>query len=230
MSYMIRSDVFPHQSVRLVGYTQAVGDGFDKGPEELIAYCARVSSNNQDNPNIKGLLSYMKRNAHWSPFEMANATIEIVTTRDIARQILRHNSFRFQEFSTRYAKVDTEGFVLRKARLQDLKNRQNSLDTASAQLAEEFEEKQEHVAAVAAEAYTWMLENGIAKEQARAILPEGMTPSRLYMNGTIRSWMHYIDLRDGNGTQAEHADIARMCRSVLEPVFPLSIGQAHKEE
>jgi thymidylate synthase (FAD) len=162
------------------------------------------------------LIKYLIRNKHFSPFEMANACLEIVTTRDIARQILRHRSFTFQEFSQRYAAV-TDEFVLREARLQDTKNRQNSLPVdGMTGLVTEWEERQKEVSDVAREMYEWALNNGIAKEQARAVLPEGMTLSRIYMNGTLRSWMHYIDTRTGNGTQREHMKIAQECKRALE--------------
>ena len=188
------------------------------GAMETVAYCARVSNpTNQHNMSTAPqLIKYLIRNKHFSPFEMANACLEIVTTRDIARQILRHRSFTFQEFSQRYAAV-TEEFVLREARLQDTKNRQNSLPIdGMTGLVTEWEERQKEVSDVAREMYEWALNNGIAKEQARAVLPEGMTLSRIYMNGTLRSWMHYIDTRTGNGTQREHMKIAQECKRALE--------------
>jgi thymidylate synthase (FAD) len=188
------------------------------GAMETVAYCARVSNpTNQHNMSTAPqLIKYLIRNKHFSPFEMANACLEIVTTRDIARQILRHRSFTFQEFSQRYAAV-TDEFVLREARLQDTKNRQNSLPIdGMTGLVTEWEERQKEVSGVAREMYEWALNNGIAKEQARAVLPEGMTLSRIYMNGTLRSWMHYIDTRTGNGTQREHMKIAQECKRALE--------------
>jgi thymidylate synthase (FAD) len=188
------------------------------GAMETVAYCARVSNpTNQHNMSTAPqLIKYLIRNKHFSPFEMANACLEIVTTRDIARQILRHRSFTFQEFSQRYAAV-TDEFVLREARLQDTKNRQNSLPIdGMTGLVTEWEERQKEVSDVAREMYEWALKNGIAKEQARAVLPEGMTLSRIYMNGTLRSWMHYIDIRTGNGTQREHMKIAQECKRALE--------------
>jgi thymidylate synthase (FAD) len=188
------------------------------GAMETVAYCARVSNpTNQHNMSTAPqLIKYLIRNKHFSPFEMANACLEIVTTRDIARQILRHRSFTFQEFSQRYAAV-TDEFVLREARLQDTKNRQNSLPIdGMTGLVTEWEERQKEVSDVAREMYEWALNNGIAKEQARAVLPEGMTLSRIYMNGTLRSWMHYIDTRTGNGTQREHMKIAQECKRALE--------------
>ncbi len=188
------------------------------GAMETVAYCARVSNpTNQHNmATAPQLIKYLIRNKHFSPFEMANACLEIVTTRDIARQILRHRSFTFQEFSQRYAAV-TDEFVLREARLQDTRNRQNSLPIdGMTGLVTEWEERQKEVSDVAREMYEWALSNGIAKEQARAVLPEGMTLSRIYMNGTLRSWMHYIDTRTGNGTQREHMKIAQECKRALE--------------
>ena len=188
------------------------------GAMETVAYCARVSNpTNQHNmATAPQLIKYLIRNKHFSPFEMANACLEIVTTRDIARQILRHRSFTFQEFSQRYAAV-TDEFVLREARLQDTKNRQNSLPIdGMTSIVTEWEERQKEVSDVAREMYEWALNNGIAKEQARAVLPEGMTLSRIYMNGTLRSWMHYIDTRTGNGTQREHMKIAQECKRALE--------------
>jgi len=188
------------------------------GAMETVAYCARVSNpaNQHNMATAPQLIKYLIRNKHFSPFEMANACLEITTTRDIARQILRHRSFTFQEFSQRYAAV-TDEFVLREARLQDTKNRQNSLPIdGMSGLVTEWEERQKEVSAAAREMYEWAISNGIAKEQARAVLPEGMTMSRLYMNGTLRSWMHYIDTRIGNGTQREHMKIAQECKRALE--------------
>lgn len=207
--------------VRLIAFTQPIElDGVQTG-EELVAYCARVSNpgNQANHETAPRLLNYLTRNHHWSPFEMAHAVIEIQTTRDIARQILRHRSFSFQEFSQRYAEV-TDGAVLREARLQDTKNRQNSIETENFALSDWWERKQGFIAAAAMEVYNEALLQGIAKEVARAVLPEGMTPSRLYMAGSVRSWIHYIQLRAGNGTQKEHREIAVMCKLALLHVMP----------
>ena len=197
--------------------------------QELIAYCARVS--NPDNQNNKEtsekLVKYLIKNKHWSPLEMVNACIEIETTRDIARQILRHRSFSFQEFSQRYADPTKDlSFETRDARFQDTTNRQNSIDfdptdEPQRRLNEDFRMQQMKIWWAAKETYEWAIENGIAKEQARAVLPEGMTVSRLYMNGTLRSWVHYIDLRSANGTQKEHQDIAVACAKEIARIFPL---------
>ena len=187
------------------------------GAMEVVAYCARVSNpaNQHNLTTAPQLINYLIRNKHFSPFEMANACVEITTTRDIARQILRHRSFSFQEFSQRYAAA-TE-FVTREARLQDTKNRQNSLPIDGMDyLVNEWAERQQEVSELSQEVYEWALSNGIAKEQARAVLPEGMTMSRLYMNGTLRSWMHYCDVRIGNGTQREHMKIAQEIRKLFE--------------
>jgi thymidylate synthase (FAD) len=196
----------------------------DMGAQDFIAYCARVSNpSNQNNPETsERLLKYLVRNQHWSPFEMVNVVMEINTTRDIARQILRHRSFSFQEFSQRYAAVDALGTepVYKEARLQDQKNRQNSIAGVEASLAEDWEGSQWAVWRLAYETYELALAAGIAKEQARALLPEGLTPSRLYMNGTLRSWIHYCQLRMGNGTQKEHSDVARSAWDQLLPHFP----------
>ena len=193
--------------------------------QELVAYCARVSnpSNQHNTKTSTKLLRYLAREKHWSPFEMVSACLEIETTRDIARQILRHRSFSFQEFSQRYADPtkDLDINQLRDARLQDKKNRQNSIPTEDADLKLEWLKKQADVINAAKNSYIWATENGIAKEQARAVLPEGTTGSRLYMNGTLRSWMHYIELRSSNGTQKEHQDVAIECGKVLKKVFPI---------
>ena len=198
--------------------------------QELIAYCARVS--NPDNQNNKDtsekLIKYLIKHQHWSPLEMVSACLEIETTRDIARQILRHRSFSFQEFSQRYADPTKDlSFETRDARLQDKDNRQNSVeldnnDEKQRRLNENFRMKQMLVWRQAKKTYEWAIENGIAKEQARAVLPEGMTVSRLYMNGTLRSWVHYIDLRSANGTQKEHMEIAHACAKVIAEIFPLA--------
>lgn len=195
--------------------------------QDLIAFCARVSNpSNQLNKETNAkLISYLVKHKHWSPLEMVSACLEITTTRDIARQILRHRSFAFQEFSQRYADPTQDlGFVLRESRLQDTKNRQNSIESEDGDLLIEWFAKQQKVIDSAKEAYAWAIDNGIAKEQARAVLPEGNTESRLYMNGTLRSWVHYIELRAGNGTQKEHIDIARACAKEIAKVFPMING------
>jgi len=195
--------------------------------QDLIAYCARVSnpSNQANTKTTAKLLDYLIKHKHWSPFEMASACIEIETTRDIARQILRHRSFSFQEFSQRYADIrDLDGdFVLRDARLQDPKNRQNSIDNEDSELENEWWNKQMAVIETAKMAYNWAIENGIAKEQARAVLPEGNTVSRLYVNGTIRSWIHYIELRSANGTQKEHMELAVEVAKAISQIYPKAI-------
>ena len=217
--------------IRLVSYSQPSAEFLEDGIEDvqdLVAYCARVSNpSNQNNPETSAkLLNYLAKHKHWSPFEMASACLEIETTRDIARQILRHRSFSFQEFSQRYANPVTDlEFETRDARLQDEKNRQNSIaldpvNEAQMILQLEWEEKQEAVIEAAKDAYRWAIANGIAKEQARAVLPEGNTVSRMYMNGTLRSWMHYIELRGANGTQQEHMDIAHAIAEVIAEIFP----------
>ena len=212
--------------VRLISYSQPVNGELYVGEniQELIAYCARVSnpSNQENHETSEKLLSYLAKHKHWSPFEMVSACLEIETTRDIARQILRHRSFSFQEFSQRYADpIEDLKFEFRDARLQDHKNRQNSIDTNDADLKLEWLKQQSEVALVSKKAYKWAIENNIAKEQARAILPEGNTESRIYMNGTLRSWMHYIELRSGIETQKEHREIAIECANKLIPIFPL---------
>jgi len=192
--------------------------------QELIAYTARVSNpSNQDNTETsERLLRYLIREKHWSPFEMVSACLEVTTTRDIARQLLRHRSFSFQEFSQRYADPTQDlNFVMRQARLQDTKNRQNSLDVNDPDLQLEWYKQQAEVTNAAKKSYEWAIENGIAKEQARAVLPEGIMESRLYVNGTIRSWIHYIDLRSGHGTQKEHIELARECAKAIEHIFPM---------
>ncbi len=192
--------------------------------QDLIAYCARVSnpSNQLNTKTTSKLLRYLIKHKHWSPFEMASVCIEIQTTRDIARQLLRHRSFSFQEFSQRYANINdiTDSIVIRKARLQDESNRQNSVETNDARLLTVWEEHQRNVWYAAMKAYDWAIENGIAKEQARVVLPEGNTPSRLYVNGTIRSWIHYIELRSANGTQQEHMELAIACGQAISRIFP----------
>lgn len=206
-------------NVKLISYSQ--GEGYEN-LQELVAYCARVSnpSNQNNTATSQKLLRYLAREKHWSPFEMVSACLEIETTRDIARQILRHRSFSFQEFSQRYAE-QAEFTLFREARGQDHKNRQNSIEIDNVDLKMEWLKKQAEVAVAVKDAYNWALENGIAKEQARAVLPEGNTKSRLYMNGTLRSWMHYIELRSGNGTQKEHQEVAIECGKVLSTIFPI---------
>jgi thymidylate synthase (FAD) len=209
--------------VRLIAFTQPIElEGVQTG-EELVAYCARVSNpaNQANRETAPRLLNYLVRNQHWSPFEMAHAVIEIQTTRDIARQILRHRSFSFQEFSQRYAEV-TDAPVVREARMQDTANRQNSFDFGEENfaLSDWWKRQQELLAASALNVYNEALLQGIAKEVARAVLPEGLTPSRLYMAGSVRSWIHYIQLRAGNGTQKEHREIAVMCKLALLHVMP----------
>jgi len=215
-----------HLKARLISYSQTAENlHVGKDIQELIAYCARVSnpSNQNNEETSERLLSYLAKHKHWSPFEMVSACIEIETTRDIARQILRHRSFSFQEFSQRYADpTDDLGFVTREARLQDTKNRQNSIEVDDEQLHYEWEQKQKGVWAIAERTYKWAIENGIAKEQARAVLPEGLTESRMYMNGTLRSWIHFIELRSGNGTQKECQQVAIACAKAITEIFPLA--------
>jgi len=210
--------------VKLVGITKPVNQDYGETTENIVSYCARVSNpKNQKNFTTSSkLLSYMIREGHWSPFEMVHLTIEIETTRDIARQILRHRSFAFQEFSQRYADPTKElSFVERQARLQDPKNRQNSIEfDSNSEIHEEWKMKQLDVISATMDSYRWAIENGIAKEQARAILPEGLTQSRLYMAGNLRSWIHYCQLRMGNGTQLEHTEIATECWKILSKEFP----------
>ena len=222
--------------VKLVGYTQPTDEFKEEGMEDvqdLISFCARVSnpSNQMNMETTEKLLNYLAKHKHWSPFEMANATMEIETTRDIARPILRHRSFAFQEFSQRYADVRDmdDSIVIRKARLQDTKNRQNSVITDDVALHTTWEVHQRAVWQRAMEAYNWAIENGIAKEQARAVLPEGNTPSRLYMQGSIRSWIHFIELRSGNGTQREHMEVAKACAEAIVKIFPLVTNYISKE-
>ena len=215
-------------NVKLLSYSQPTGEFRDMGladAQELIAYCARVSNpSNQFNTETSDkLIRYLVKHQHWSPLEMVSACLEIETTRDIARQILRHRSFSFQEFSQRYADPTQDlSFVVREARLQDPKNRQNSVETDDQLLQRQWELRQNNVITEARMAYKWAIENGIAKEQARAVLPEGLTVSRLYMNGTLRSWVHFIQLRSGNGTQKEHMEIAKACAEVISKVFPMT--------
>jgi len=209
--------------VKLVSYSQLpTSHHTNTSLQDSIAYCARVSNpaNQSNTETNERLLKYLIKNQHWSPFEMVSVCLEIVSTRDICRQILRHRSFSFQEFSQRYA-VASLGFETRDARLQDEKNRQNSIETENAELANEWEEKQRELAEHSKQTYEWALTNGIAKEQARAVLPEGMTVSRMYMNGTLRSWIHYIQLRCANGTQKEHREVALECAHVISTIFPM---------
>jgi thymidylate synthase (FAD) len=193
--------------------------------QELIAFCARVSnpSNQFNKDTSEKLIRYLIKHQHWSPLEMVSACLEITTTRDIARQILRHRSFSFQEFSQRYADPTKDlDFVTREARLQDDKNRQNSVKVDDTLLQNEWYRAQQRVIYAAKREYEWAIANGIAKEQARAVLPEGLTVSRLYMNGTLRSWIHYIELRSANGTQLEHQEIARACAQAIADIFPMA--------
>jgi len=219
--------------VRLVSYSRPSEEFANLGiqdAQELIAFCARVSnpSNQFNSETSEKLIRYLIKHAHWSPLEMVSACLEITTTRDIARQILRHRSFSFQEFSQRYANpVEDLNFHIRETRLQDTRNRQNSVELDMSnpddrELSRLWVEKQQDVIRAAREAYTWAVNNGIAKEQARCVLPEGNTESRLYMNGTLRSWIHYIELRAANGTQKEHMEIALACAETIAKVFPMA--------
>jgi len=226
-------------TARLISYSQPFlpQDGADASIEELISYCARVSnpSNQNNSETSQKLLRYLIKENHWSPFEMVSVCLEVNTTRDIARQILRHRSFSFQEFSQRYADPTKDlSYSFRNARLQDPKNRQNSIELTEMSDVDERVElqlnwfhKQAEVYGAAKKSYEWAIENGIAKEQARAVLPEGIMDSRLYVNGTIRSWIHYIELRSGHGTQKEHIEVARACAKAIEPVFPMITEFCH---
>lgn len=217
-------------NVKLISYSQAYGDNEElQTAQDLIAFCARVSnpSNQTNTETTDKLIRYLVKHKHWSPLEMVSACIEIETTRDIARQILRHRSFSFQEFSQRYADPTKDlSFVLREARLQDTKNRQNSIEIAPTidgeKLKEQWSWHQQNVINAATSAYQWAVNNGIAKEQARVVLPEGNTVSRMYMNGTLRSWVHFIELRSEGGTQKEHRQIAVECAKVIAKVFPMA--------
>lgn len=213
------------KNVRLISYSQAADYTDDlENIQELVAFCARVSNpNNQyNNETAEKLISYLIRHQHWSPLEMVSACLEITTTRDIARQILRHRSFSFQEFSQRYADPTKDlDFVLREARLQDKTNRQNSIEFDSPEITNEWLDIQKQVIEKATSAYKWAVERGIAKEQARVVLPEGLTVSRLYMNGTLRSWVHYVILRTEISTQKEHREIALGCAHAIASVFPM---------
>ena len=214
--------------VKLVSYSQPTVEFRNLGltdAQELIAYCARVSnpSNQLNSETSEKLIRYLVRHAHWSPLEMVSACVEITTTRDIARQILRHRSFSFQEFSQRYADPTKDlNFVTREARLQDPKNRQNSVEVEDRLLQNEWYRAQQRVIYAAQREYEWAIKNGIAKEQARAVLPEGLIESRLYMNGTLRSWIHFIELRSANGTQKEHQLVALACAKAIAAIFPMS--------
>lgn len=214
--------------VRLISYSKPSRGMYDEGlldAQELIAFCARVSnpSNQFNTETSEKLIRYLIKHKHWSPLEMVSACLEIETTRDIARQILRHRSFSFQEFSQRYADPTKDlDFVLREARLQDEKNRQNSVDVDDPALQAWWDAKQKFIIETVRQTYAEAIEKGIAKEQARAILPEGNTVSRLYMNGTLRSWIHFIDLRSGNGTQKEHMLVAKECARIIAEAFPMA--------
>ena len=214
--------------VKLISYSKPTDEFFSEGitdAQELVAFCARVSnpSNQLNTETSEKLINYLIKNAHWSPLEMVSACLEIETTRDIARQILRHRSFSFQEFSQRYANpVKDLEFQVREARLQDNKNRQNSVETNDSEIIKKWNDLQEEVIETSTKAYNWAIEAGIAKEQARSVLPEGNTVSRMYMNGTLRSWVHYIELRSSNGTQKEHMDIAIAIAKVISKIFPMA--------
>ena len=215
-------------NVKLVSYSQPTDEFRSNGVEdaqELIAYCARVSNpaNQYNMETADKLIRYLVKHQHWSPLEMVSACLEITTTRDIARQILRHRSFSFQEFSQRYADPTKDlSFVCREARLQDTSNRQNSVTVDDKLLQNEWYRAQQRVIYAAKREYEWAIANGIAKEQARAVLPEGLTESRLYMNGTLRSWIHFIELRSANGTQKEHQEVAIACAKVIAEIFPMA--------
>lgn len=221
--------------VKLISYSQASKEfaddlSYTPNAQDLVAYCARVSnpSNQSNSQTSEKLIRYLIKNQHWSPLEMVSVCLEIETSRDIARQILRHRSFSFQEFSQRYADPTKDlSFVVREARFQDPVNRQNSVDFDLSNdkdriLAYQWERMQENIIERVKETYQWAIEHGIAKEQARAVLPEGLTVSRMYMNGTLRSWIHYIELRSANGTQKEHSEIAKACAEVIAKVFPIA--------
>jgi len=229
-------------NVKLLSYSQPTEEFASLGvddAQELIAYCARVSNpaNQLNTETSEKLIRYLIRHQHWSPLEMVSACLEITTTRDIARQILRHRSFSFQEFSQRYADPTKDlGFVYRDARKQDNKNRQNSIELdiqnndADRFLQYQWERMQENVIEQARTAYEWAIEKGIAKEQARAVLPEGLVESRLYMNGTLRSWIHFIELRSANGTQLEHQEVAVACAKVIATIFPMAVDLVSNHE
>ena len=222
-------------NVKLVSYSQPTEEFRTQGiddAQELIAFCARVSnpSNQFNNDTSEKLIRYLVQHQHWSPLEMVSACMEITTTRDIARQILRHRSFSFQEFSQRYADPTKDlEFVTRSGRLQDPKNRQNSIEHDNNLLENEWYRAQQRVIYAAKREYEWAIKNGIAKEQARAVLPEGLIESRLYMNGTLRSWIHFIELRSANGTQKEHQEIARACAQAITAIFPMAADLVAKD-
>jgi thymidylate synthase (FAD) len=215
-------------NVKLVSYSQPTKEFLDQGIEDaqdLVAFCARVSnpSNQLNTETSEKLIKYLIKHQHWSPLEMVSVCMEITTTRDIARQILRHRSFSFQEFSQRYADPTKDlNFVTREARLQDDKNRQNSVEVEDHLLQNDWYRAQQRVIYAARREYEWAIANGIAKEQARAVLPEGLIESRLYMNGTLRSWIHFVELRSANGTQKEHQEVAVACAEVIAKIFPLT--------
>jgi len=221
-----------NMKVKLISYSKPSDAMLDlnlRDLQDLIAFCARVSnpSNQLNTETSEKLIGYLVKNAHWSPLEMVSVCLEVETTRDIARQMLRHRSFSFQEFSQRYADPTKDlNFVLREARLQDTKNRQNSVELEDTLFDENLKEQwkwlQQDVINSSKKAYEWAVTHGIAKEQARAVLPEGLTVSRLYVNGTLRSWIHFIELRSGNGTQKEHQQIAVECARVIAKVFPMA--------
>jgi thymidylate synthase (FAD) len=217
-------------NVKLISYSKPSEEFLKEGllnVQDIIAYCARVSNptNQYNTETSERLLRYLIKHKHWSPFEMASACLEIETTRDIAHQIVRHRSFSFQEFSQRYANPSEFGeqFVLREARLQDDKNRQNSVETDDEAIHGDWKYWQERVIDISLSAYEWAIQNGVAKEQARVVLPEGLTKTRLMMNGTLRSWIHYIELRSANGTQKEHMEIAKECGKIIAEIFPILI-------
>ena len=221
-------------NVKLISYSKAsefqnYPDGEPLNCQDLIAYCARVSnpSNQMNKETSEKLIKYLVKHQHWSPLEMVSACLEIKTTRDIAHQIVRHRSFSFQEFSQRYADPNDqeEMFEYSEARLQDPKNRQNSIEVEDPKLQQEWDWAQRRIAVLAKKEYDWAIKKGIAKEQARKVLPEGITKTTLYMNGTLRSWVHYIELRGANGTQKEHMDIAHTCATVIDKIFPLMTKQ-----
>lgn len=216
-------------NVKLVSYSQPTEEFRSQGigdAQDLIAFCARVSNpaNQMNTETSEKLIRYLIKHSHWSPLEMVNACLEIETTRDIAHQIVRHRSFSFQEFSQRYANPEDMGdmFVYSEARLQDDKNRQNSIEVDDFQLQTDWLHAQMRIAHLCKKEYDWAISQGIAKEQARKLLPEGITKTRLYMNGSIRSWVHYIELRSANGTQKEHMEIAKACATVISNIFPLA--------
>jgi len=211
---------------KLIGYTQVYESPALGDIQELIAYCARVSNPTSqiNSATSEKLIKYLIKHKHWSPLEMVSATMEVETTRDIARQLLRHRSFSFQEFSQRYADPNAmeNVYEISEARLQDTKNRQNSIETDNADLQIAWNDMQQKVIDQAQATYEWAIKQGIAKEQARKVFPEGLTISKLYVNGTLRSWIHYIELRSGNGTQKEHMELARECGKAISKIFPLA--------